>query len=356
MTIIDYRNLYQNFLEIEQDHEQLLWRELPDFAPSPWDAVSYANQFKLSWLEFQDLLWHCRHQKHLLEWIAPCGSINSAVSLAMALSQHEIVQVEANGALKWRERLFPQLPTLAPGFESHFNQCVAAFKCNPRWGQIRVDSVSSMKRVDRFLELAQPHGRKVLFLGDDDFTSLILAAKSGCEVHVIDRDPGVLAFLKETADKLDVSLCIESHNVLTPLPAHLTKTFDAVFMDPIDEAYWLTVWLKRAIEALLPISGTRLAISVSPHRLGKRWAALQRYQAEQGFVLESRLEHANRYSIFTELGPFYTSYRQRPFESILDKALNSGALAIYTDFIIFKRTLGEWPMYLGEFRELRRSI
>jgi predicted methyltransferase len=100
-------------------------------------------------------------------------------------------------------------------------------------------------------------GRRVLFLGDDDFLSLAvgmmqesLGFAQGGALHVLDVDPRILETIETVAREESLPVIASSGDARSPLPTDLRGSFDTVVTDPPYTVAGLDSFLSRASEAL----------------------------------------------------------------------------------------------------------
>ncbi|UCD44113.1 MAG: bis-aminopropyl spermidine synthase family protein [Candidatus Bathyarchaeota archaeon] len=94
-------------------------------------------------------------------------------------------------------------------------------------------------------------GRDVLFLGDDDLTSVAAGLLSVVgSITVMDIDERLLELIGDTSrsDKLGID-CV-SHDLRRPLPEEHQGRYDVVFTDPSYTIPGLVLFLSRAVQAL----------------------------------------------------------------------------------------------------------
>ena len=94
-------------------------------------------------------------------------------------------------------------------------------------------------------------GKRILFLGDDDFTSVAVShIGKPARACVLDIDPRILDGIKEASagEKLDIETV--KYDARKSLPNELRGKFDVVFTDPPYTTEGVSLFLSRAIEAL----------------------------------------------------------------------------------------------------------
>jgi predicted methyltransferase len=110
---------------------------------------------------------------------------------------------------------------------------------------------TSLRRACYMLERGDLGGRKVLFLGDDDLTS-VAAGLLGKAIRltVVDIDERVLKVIEEISDKEKLDIETVHHDLRAPLPESLKGVFDTFFTDPPYTVPGLELFLSRGLEAI----------------------------------------------------------------------------------------------------------
>lgn len=110
---------------------------------------------------------------------------------------------------------------------------------------------TALKRAQYLFENGDLAGRDVLFLGDDDFTSVAAALLGvAMSLTVVDIDEGILKAIGKASygEGLDVR-CVH-HDLRDPLPGEHRDRYDVVFTDPSYTVPGLELFLSRAVGAL----------------------------------------------------------------------------------------------------------
>lgn len=327
----DYRMLYHAVILADEvaemafaiPREERAWRQ------------AYRAQHRLGWLEFLEVLWRLRDARNVDDAVRAAGTVMLANAFIKTLAESDCLSVSTGGEFAWTSRLFPALGEPYAAQEG----CLVPL---PEYGQLVASPESSVRRVTEMLRPLPPFGRTVLFLGDDDLTSLYLAARLPGDIVVADIDNRVLERVSAFESRSSSSLRAVLYDVMTPLPAGLTGAFDYVHCDPVDEGFWLAAWLECAVRALSAEVGARFFLNISPRRLGNRLPGLHRYLLQYGLLLERQIVNCSRYALAQSTDPFYV-------------ASPPGAVSVYTDLLIFRRWVSAWPLEPRDFRELRRA-
>ncbi|MHA1473044.1 MAG: bis-aminopropyl spermidine synthase family protein, partial [Promethearchaeota archaeon] len=118
--------------------------------------------------------------------------------------------------------------------------------------QSHATSSTVVNRSLYLLKKGDIEGRKILFLGDDDATSLAVGLLNLAEeITVIDIDPNVIKFLSDGANTLSLTnFNVLTHDLRDSSPESVLNNFDVVVMDPPYTNEGLRLFLKRAKQIL----------------------------------------------------------------------------------------------------------
>ena len=121
----------------------------------------------------------------------------------------------------------------------------------PQLDQAHATPETALRRALYMLEEGSLAGRSVLFLGDDDLTS-VAAGLLGVarRLIVVDVDERLLDTIKEISLKEELGIECVHHDLREPLPKSLVGKFDTFFTDPPYTPAGLRLFLSRGIQAL----------------------------------------------------------------------------------------------------------
>lgn len=151
--------------------------------------------------------------------------------------------------------------------------------------------------------------KKLLFLGDDDLTSIAFTLLFRAErVTVVDIDSRLLQFLKMVAGEEGLPIETLEHDLRNPLPKSEFKRYDVVFFDPPYTPEALNTWFIRAMEATL--EGGRNQTRKKPETLSRkhyllcygytdreteRGLKIQQIITSLGLIIQEKIRDFNRY-------------------------------------------------------------
>ncbi|CAM3405962.1 bis-aminopropyl spermidine synthase family protein [Stackebrandtia soli] len=141
--------------------------------------------------------------------------------------------------------------------------------------------------------------KRMVFLGDDDLTSLSVAHALSLtgetpSITVVDVDTDVLAFIAEQARTLGVHIDTVEHDLVKPLPEALLGAFELVFTDPPYTIAGAELFLSRAASALAPQIGHHILFAFGARRPSET-VAVQRIIGELGLAVRSLQPNFNDY-------------------------------------------------------------
>ena len=143
-------------------------------------------------------------------------------------------------------------------------------------------------------------GKDVLFLGDDDLTSLatiIFAKEFGLQlgsVVVLDVDKRILEFVEETCGSIGCDIQTHYLDLKHGIPEQLKNSFDTFVTDPPYTVTGLSLFVGRGIEALKRGMGGQCFLSYgskNPSDSVKIYASI----ASMGLAIQEVVPEFNRY-------------------------------------------------------------
>lgn len=185
--------------------------------------------------------------------------------------------------------------------------------------------------------------KKVIFLGDDDLTSLVVSFFYNFKkVTVVDIDGELLNFIAGVAKKEKLAVEVFKHDLRNPLPKEF-RDYDIVFFDPPYTPQAVSVWLNRAVEVTL---GTDIAkqkktpelLSSKQYfmcygytdRSTERGLAIQKIISDCGFVIQEKMRKFNTYYGATSIGSASDLYILTPTPKVNLRKLDIKRTQFYT--------------------------
>ncbi len=226
-------------------------------------------------------------------------------------------------------------------------------------------SSTVVNRALYLLRKGDLEGRKIVFLGDDDATSLAVGLLNLAEeITVIDIDPNVLKFLSESANSLSLkNFKVIEYDLREPCPTNILNNYDIVLMDPPYTNEGLRLFLKRAKQILK----TSIVIEGNVHKvLGKKCLLcfgnkppketqlVQLSILDHGFIIKEMIPYFNLYKGASILGQFSHLYYLELAEiQNVDDKLSLNSLPIYTAELKGRKANPYRPIgyhFVGEMR------
>ena len=165
--------------------------------------------------------------------------------------------------------------------------------------QSHATPATSLRRALLLHERGDLEGRSIIFMGDDDATSLaagLLLRKSGgrAQLTVLEYDQRLVQFLGRSAEPLCPSYTVHAFDLLWRLPESIQGRHDVALCDPPYTLPGLKLFVSRAIDALRPGAGRRIYLSY-PRKSPDEALAAQRWLAERGLLVREAIRGFNRY-------------------------------------------------------------
>ena len=152
---------------------------------------------------------------------------------------------------------------------------------------------TSTYRAALMYERGDLEGKRILFVGDDDLTSLPTALTNMAEeIAVVDIDERILKLIEKFSQKEGVEIKTIKHDLRNPLPEDLKERFDVISTDPPYTVNGLKLFLSRGIEALGREGIAYLSYS---HKPIDEWLSIQKAITDMGFVISELIPNFNYY-------------------------------------------------------------
>ncbi len=154
---------------------------------------------------------------------------------------------------------------------------------------------TALQRALYMLEKGDIEGRRIMFLGDDDFTSIAVAMlKAAREITVVDVDARLLEAIQLISQKENVQVnCVEC-DLRKPLPEHLHHKYDVAFTDPPYTVTGLTLFISRGVTALQQREGASIYLAFA-HQPPKKMLAMQKVLGAMGLSIVEQIPRFNVY-------------------------------------------------------------
>jgi predicted methyltransferase len=176
-------------------------------------------------------------------------------------------------------------------------------EANVRLDQAHLDAGCLLRKSLFLVHEGLIAGRRVLFLGDDDFLSLAVVmtleglgfAADGSAIHVVDIDPRVVETIQEVAREESLPVTAASGDARDPLPGEFRRGFDTVVTDPPYTMAGLDTFLRRGVEALDGMSRAGLAALSFGRKSDTEQAGVQEILTGHGLVIRGYYPGFNTY-------------------------------------------------------------
>ncbi|MBU1071544.1 bis-aminopropyl spermidine synthase family protein [Patescibacteria group bacterium] len=173
-------------------------------------------------------------------------------------------------------------------------------RCKPRrkYDQFTATIETTARRVSLLNFFGDIREKRILFLGDDDFTSIPTASlKIAQNITVVDIDTRILNEIANISEKHDLDIERLKYDVREPIPNILKNQFDVVFTDPPYTPKGIKLFVSRAIEMLDKKNKTaRLYVCYgNSDRAKERFLLIQEILTNSGLVIRWVFDKFNRY-------------------------------------------------------------
>ena len=148
-------------------------------------------------------------------------------------------------------------------------------------------------------------GKRVLFLGDDDYTSVAVSILNEAEqVSVFEIDDLVINSIKTHAAGFNLPIKIIKGDVKDNFPTDLKSQFDVVFTDPPYTEEGIKIFLSRAIQALdFHNKASRIYFCYGNSELSReKFLKIQKVVTDSGLMIRYSLDRFNVYKGAESIG------------------------------------------------------
>jgi predicted methyltransferase len=173
--------------------------------------------------------------------------------------------------------------------------------------QSHATAATALRRALLLHENGDLDGRRIIFLGDDDLTSLasaLLLRQGGRgdpkatggpqQLTVLECDRRLVELLNQGVERLGVAHRIEAFDLLWDLPVWARNAHDVAVCDPPYTPAGLQLFVSRAIEGLEPERGKRIYLCY-PRKSPEEALAAQKWLAQHRLLVREIIRGFNRY-------------------------------------------------------------
>jgi len=157
----------------------------------------------------------------------------------------------------------------------------------------------SLARTCYFLNKGDVQNSSIIFIGDDDLTSIALALFSNFKrIVVLDIDKRFIEFINEVVRTESIkNFEAFGYDVRDPLPVDFLKSFDVFFTDPVETIPGFTLFINRGIQSLKGKDCCGYFGLTYMEASHKKWHLFEKNLIESGFIITDILEKFNFYNL-----------------------------------------------------------
>jgi len=167
-----------------------------------------------------------------------------------------------------------------------------------RYDQFTATPETTARRASLLNFFEDVSGKRLLFLGDDDFTSAAVAnLKTASKIAVLDIDSRILEGIGAISRAENLTISFIEHDARASLPTALTRKFDIVFTDPPYTTEGIKLFVSRAIQALdNQNQGARIYLCYgNSDKAKERFLPIYEIFAASGLMIRWAFDKFNRY-------------------------------------------------------------
>jgi len=157
------------------------------------------------------------------------------------------------------------------------------FRVKAEWDQMPISQISAIFLVQKILEKL-PLNKKFLFVGDDDFVSVVLSlAEPKIESLVIDADERLLSCIDELSSKFNLK--IETKKVDIQKEKFLGEKFVGFLSNPIYTEEGIKKFVRYGKKQLSK-DGGMIFLEVGDEAIGNRFLFLQDFFVKENLIIK----------------------------------------------------------------------
>jgi len=200
--------------------------------------------------------------------------------------------------------------------------------------QFYADLETPIKRAKYMSSNFDLQNKKVLFIGDDDFGSIVAAiTKLPSQITALEIDKNLLNVIKKISEKNKLNIQTVEYDALKKLEPKFYNAFDIVFIDPPYTESGVNLFLSRAIDALKQTNNcAKIYLNFGASDLAReRYIGIQEIINKSGLYIRSINDNFSHYYGAESIGSHSTLYELE--RTPKTKAMISGSFSgkIYTN-------------------------
>lgn len=167
-----------------------------------------------------------------------------------------------------------------------------------KYDQFSATPETTAKRASLLNFFEDIGNKKLLFLGDDDLTSIAVASlHSAADVTVLDIDVRILDKINSISKREGLHINTGSYDARKPLPESFANKYDTVFTDPPYTVSGIKLFVSRAVQTLAPSNQTsRIYICYgNSDRAKERFLPIYEVFSASGLMMRWVFDKFNRY-------------------------------------------------------------
>lgn len=167
-----------------------------------------------------------------------------------------------------------------------------------RYDQFTATMETTARRASLLDQNEDIAGKRLLLLGDDDFTSVALSSfRTASNVTVLDIDDRILDNIGQVAKEESLEIDLENYDARKALPDRYKQKFDVVFTDPPYTPEGVKLFVSRTIQALDPQNqSARIYLCYgNSDRAKERFLPIYELLISSGLMIRWTFDKFNRY-------------------------------------------------------------
>ncbi len=186
-------------------------------------------------------------------------------------------------------------------------QSIKKIRPSPKreYDQFTATTETTARRASLLSFFGDVKGKKLLFLGDDDFTSIATASLREAEkIVTLDIDERILREIQDLSNSHELDIKTVKYDARKKLPKELVGKYDVVFTDPPYTPEGFNLFVSRAIETLDPTNKAARVYACygNSDRAKERFLPIYEVLISSGLMARWVFDKFNRYQGAESIG------------------------------------------------------
>ncbi len=179
-----------------------------------------------------------------------------------------------------------------------------------QYDQFTATAITTSRRASEMAKNGDLYKRSVVFLGDDDLTSIAVGiTKQAKRITVFEIDTRITSLIEKISSEYNLGIEVIKRDLRSAFPKDYLSQFDSVFTDPPYTPSGISLFLNRGIELLRKRYTSRLYLCYgNSDRARERELEIQKIITDKELLIHSKYFQFNKYTGAESIGSSSSLY------------------------------------------------